>query len=145
MASLWLLSLQPLCCDKVDALISHCAFRVEKSAALMPAVGWWTSTQHSTVCCGLHICRTGVHCRIPLRCRSIRDFLTKSNQVATSLRDPLHLSCQKDVENQGWSSFPSKRKEIYKQASMRLRGPQRIPCFSWSALLEIGIQTSPFT
>lgn len=88
-------------CFPLGALISHCAFCVEKSTALIPAVGWQTSTQYFTMWCGLHICHSGVHCKILLCCRNIRDFLTKSNQVATSLRVSANLSCQKDVENQG--------------------------------------------
>lgn len=88
-------------CFLLGAQISHCAFHVEKSTALMSAVGWQTSTWYSTMWCGLHICHSGVHCKIPLCCRDIRNFLTKSNWVATSLRVPLNLSCQKDMDNQG--------------------------------------------
>lgn len=71
-------------------------------------------------------------------------FLTKSNQVATSLRVPPNPSCQKDVETHGLSPFPTKRKWIYKQAlTNRLRSLQRIlfRLLRWNRNLGLPIHT----
>lgn len=71
-------------------------------------------------------------------------FLTKSNQVATSLRVPPNPSCEKDVETHGLSPFPTKRKWIYKQAlTNRLRSLQRIlfRLLRWNRNLGLPIHT----